>query len=244
MCEHRFFCRIQVSDLHRNRTIHVGRILESDIPIIPEFSQCVDIVFFIGYKYPTYVETNNPCRSDSRIRHSNHSRIFAMCKHRLFCRIPVSDLRRNRTIHVGRILESDIPIIPEFSQCVDIVFFIGYKYPTYVETNNPCRSDSRIRHSNHSRIFAMCKHRLFCRIPVSDLRRNRTIHVGRILESDISIIPEFSQCVDIDFFVGYKYPTTSLITATAGRLGMKQCVILCPHLYRIPILPILRYSGY
>ena len=39
-----------------------------------------------------------------------------------------------------------------------------------------------------------------CRIPVSDLRRNRKIHVGRILESDISIIPEFLQCVDIGFF--------------------------------------------
>ena len=110
------------------------RILESDIPIIPKFSQGVDIGFFVGYKYPTYVETeqsmqvgfsnptfqsflnfrrvwtsvflsdtsirptlkpNNPRRSDSRIRHSNHSRIFAMCGHR---------------------------------------FFVGYKYPTYVET--------------------------------------------------------------------------------------------------------------
>lgn len=45
----------------------------------------------------------------------------------------------------------------------------------------------------------MCGHRLFCRIPVSDLRRNRTIYVGRILESDISIIPEFSQGVNIGF---------------------------------------------
>ena len=128
---------------------------------------------FVGYKYPTYVETkqsmqigfsnpifqsfpnfgkvwtsaflsdtsirptlkpNNPCRSDSRIRHSNHSRILARREHRFFCRIPVSDLRRNRTIYVGRILESDIPIIPKFLQCVKIGSFVGYKYPTYVET--------------------------------------------------------------------------------------------------------------
>ena len=64
---------------------------------------------------------------------------------------------------------------------------------------NPCGSDSRIRHFNHSRIFAMCGHRLFCRIQVSNLRRNRKIHVGRILESDISIISEFSQYMDIGF---------------------------------------------
>ena len=32
-------------------------------------------------------------------------------------------------------------------------------------------------------------------------------HVGRILESDISIIPEFLQCVNIGSFVGYLYPT-------------------------------------
>ena len=57
MCENRFFCRIQVSDLRRNRTIHAGRILGSDIPIIPEFSQGVKIGSFVGYKYPTYVET-------------------------------------------------------------------------------------------------------------------------------------------------------------------------------------------
>ena len=163
---------------------------------------------FVGYKYPTYVETEqytwigfsnptfqsfpnfrnvwtsaflsdtsirpaskpkNPCRSDSRIRHSNHSRISAIYGHRFFRRIQVSNRRRNRKIHVGRILESDIPIIPEFSQYVDIGFFR--------------------------------------RIQVSDLRQNRTIHVGRILESDISIIPEFSQCVDIGSLVGYKYPT-------------------------------------
>ena len=111
----------------------------------------------------------NPCRSDSRIRHFNHSRIFAICEHRLF--------------------SSDTSIRPTS------------------KPKNPCRSDSRIRHFNHSRIFAMCEHRLFCRIQVSDLRRNRTIHVGRILESDIPIIPEFLQCMDIGFFVGYKYPT-------------------------------------
>ena len=83
---------------------------------------------------------------------------------------------------------------------MDIGSFVGYKYPTYVETeqytwigfsnptfqsfpnfrnvwtsaflsdtsirptskpNNLCRSDSRIRHSNHSQIFAMCEHRFF-----------------------------------------------------------------------------------
>jgi len=65
----------------------------------------------------------NPCRSDSRIRHSNHSRISAIYGHRFFRRIQVSNRRRNRKIHVGRILESDIPIIPEFSQYVDIGFF-------------------------------------------------------------------------------------------------------------------------
>ena len=27
------------------------------MPIISEFSQGVDIGFFVGYKYPTYVET-------------------------------------------------------------------------------------------------------------------------------------------------------------------------------------------
>ena len=57
MCENRFFCRIQVSDLRRNRAIHVGRILESDIPIIPEFWQGVNIGSFVGYQYPIYVET-------------------------------------------------------------------------------------------------------------------------------------------------------------------------------------------
>ena len=76
----------------------------------------------------------NPCRSDSRIRHFNHSRIFAICEHRFFRRIPVSDLRRNRTIHVDRILESDISIIPEFSQGVNIVSFVGYTYPTRIKT--------------------------------------------------------------------------------------------------------------
>ena len=96
MCGHRLFYRIPVSNLRRNRKIHVGRILESDISIIPEFSQYVNIGFFR--------------------------------------RIQVSDLRRNRTIYVGRILESDIPIIPEFLQCVKIGSFVGYKYPTYVET--------------------------------------------------------------------------------------------------------------
>ena len=45
----------------------------------------------------------------------------------------------------------------------------------------------------------MYGHRLFCRIQVSNLRRNRTIHVGRILESDISIIPKFPRCVNIGF---------------------------------------------
>ena len=116
------------------------------------------------------------------------------------CRIPVSDLRRNQTINVGRILESDISTIPEFSQCVDIGFFLSDTSirPTS-KPKNPCGSDSRIRHSNHSRIFSMCGHRLFCRIPVSDLRRNRTIYVGRILESDISIIPKFPRCVNIGF---------------------------------------------
>ena len=117
-----------------------------------------------------------------------------------FCRIQVSDPHQNRTIHVGRILESDISIIPEFSQCVDIVFLSDTSIRPTSKPNNLCRSDSRIRHSNHSR--------------------------KSVLLSDTSIRP------------------TSLITATAGRLGMKQCVILCPHLYRIPILPILRYSGY
>jgi diaminopimelate epimerase len=37
-----------------------------------------------------------------------------------------------------------------------------------------------------------------------------SVHVGRILESDISIIPEFLQCVNIGSFVGYKYPTKEL----------------------------------
>ena len=96
MCGHRLFYRIPVSNLRRNRKIHVGRILESDISIIPEFSQYVNIGFFR--------------------------------------RIQVSDLRQNRTIHVGRILESDISTIPEFSQYMDIGSFVGYKYPTYVET--------------------------------------------------------------------------------------------------------------
>jgi len=32
-------------------------MLESDISIIPEFSQGVNIGFFVGYKYPTYIET-------------------------------------------------------------------------------------------------------------------------------------------------------------------------------------------
>jgi len=35
----------------------VDRILESDISIIPEFSQYVNIGLFVGYKYPTYFET-------------------------------------------------------------------------------------------------------------------------------------------------------------------------------------------
>ena len=137
------------------------------------------------------LKPNNLCRSDSRIRHSNHSQIFSRCGHRLFCRIRV---------HVGRIPESDVSIIPEFSQCANIGFlsdtsirptskpnnprrsdsrirrfnhsrisamcghrfFVGYKYPTYVETNNPCRSDTCIRHFNHSRKW------LFRRIPVSE----------------------------------------------------------------------------
>ena len=85
-----------------------------------------------------------------------------MCGHRFFCRIPASDLRRNRKIHVGRILESDISTIPEFSQCVDIGFFLSDTSirPTS-KPNNQCRSGSRIRHFNHSRIFSMCGHRLF-----------------------------------------------------------------------------------
>ena len=32
-------------------------MLESDISIIPEFSQGVNIGSFVGYKYPTYIET-------------------------------------------------------------------------------------------------------------------------------------------------------------------------------------------
>ena len=139
----------------------------------PNFLNVWTSAFFVGYQYPTYVETEqymwigflnptfqpfpnfrnvwtsaflsdtsirptskpkNPCGSDSRIRHFNHSRIFAMCGHRLFCRIQVSNLRRNLKIHVGRILESDISIISEFSQYMDIGSFVGYKYPTYVET--------------------------------------------------------------------------------------------------------------
>ena len=68
-----------------------------------------------------------------------------------------------------------------------------------LKPNNPCRSGSRIRHFNHSRIFARCEHRFFRRIQVSDLRWNRAIHVGRILESDISIIPKFPRCVNIGF---------------------------------------------
>ena len=115
------------------------------------------------------LKPKNPCGSDSRIRHFNHFRIFAICGHRLF--------------------SSDTSIRPTS------------------KPNNPCRSDSRIRHFNHSRIFVIYGHRFFCRIQVSDLRRNRTIHVGRILESDIPIIPEFSQCVNIGLFVGYEYPT-------------------------------------
>ena len=84
---------------------------------------------------------------------------------------------------------------------MDIGSFVGYKYPTYVETeqytwigfSNPTFQSF----PNFCNVWTSA---FSCRIPVSDLRRNRKIHVGRILESDISIIPEFSQYVNIGFF--------------------------------------------
>ena len=84
-------------------------------------------------------------------------------------------------------------------------FFVGYQYPTYVETeqymwvgfSNPTFQSF----PNFRNVWTS----FFCRIPVSDLRWNRAIYAGRILESDISIISEFSQGVNIGFFVGYEY---------------------------------------
>ena len=51
---------------------------------------------------------------------------------------------------------------------------------------NPCRSDSRIRHFNHSRIFAMCEHRPFCRIRVSDLRQNPAQRRGLLFKPELA----------------------------------------------------------
>ena len=112
----------------------------------------MDIVFLSDTSIRPTSKPSNLCRSDSRIRHSNHSQIFSRCGHRLFCRIRV---------HVGRIPESDVSIIPEFSQCANIGFLSDTSIRPTSKPNNPRRSDSRIRRFNHSRISAMCGHRFF-----------------------------------------------------------------------------------
>ena len=209
MCGHRLFCRIQVSDPHQNRKIHVGRILESDIPIIPEFLQYMDIGSFVGYKYPTDVETEK----SMWVGFSNPT--FQSFPN--FCNIWTSAflvgyqyptyVETEKSMWVG-FSNPTFQSFPNFCNVWTSVFFVGYKYPTRIKTEKSMWVGfSNPTFQSFPNFCNVWTSAFSCRIPVSDLRRNRKIHVGRILESDIPIIPEFLQCVKIGSFVGYKYPT-------------------------------------
>ena len=85
--------------------------------------------------------------------------------------------------------------------------------------NNPRRSDSRIRHSNHSQIFARCEQRLFCRIRVSDLRQNPARGRGLLFKPELAA--RSRQVFGLDTFFSRSSTFPTFDTAINQRFAVK-----------------------